>query len=367
METDCALDKTHWADDEGRAAEKRPFRSHPSLHRHHWSMNETSPEGFTFLEGFTFALADIERPFADARALSHLLDDLRRSRHCSKTVCERIVKLFGGSERDPLAPALLSIAGEADVSGLTNGYHNPVHSLDVGVIWLTLALLSNRLAERAGSPPLSRRDLLIGCCAAFGHDIHHDGQGNEALGPDNAPVYVPFRLETRAADFVASRLRANGADADTIQTVRCAILITDVVHGYPVLETALAGATGAIHADAERAEFAALKRPTTRLIAATLRDADILQSAGLTARDHDRQTAALEIERGLPRHALGAEATEVFFEHILGGRFISPGGKRFQGSLDRLRELNRRRLSEPAWANLNLETVAHLCLSASAS
>jgi len=35
-------------------------------------MNETSPEGFTFLEGFTFALTDIERPFADARALSAL-------------------------------------------------------------------------------------------------------------------------------------------------------------------------------------------------------------------------------------------------------------------------------------------------------
>jgi len=318
-------------------------------------------------EGFTFALTDIEHPFADARALSHLLEDLRRSRHCSRTICERIIRLLKGSDRDPLAPALLAIAGEADASGLANRYHNPAHSLDVGVIWLTLALLSNRLAERASQPTLTRHDLLMGCCAAFGHDIHHDGQGNEALGPDNAPVYVPFRLETQAADFVTSRLLASGADADTIQTVRCAILITDVVHGYPVLETALAGGTGAIHADAERPEFAALKRPATRLIAATLRDADILQSAGLTARDHDRQTAALEAERGLPRHALGAEAAEVFFEHILGGRFVSPGGKRFQGSLDRLRELNQRRLSEPAWAKLNLETVAHLCLSASAS
>jgi hypothetical protein len=318
-------------------------------------------------EGFTFTLTDTERPFADARALSHLLEDLRRSRHCSRTVCERIVKLLNGSVRDPMVPALLAVAGEADASGLANSYHNPVHSLEVGVIWLTLALLNNRLAERTGLPVLRRRDLLIGCCAAFGHDIHHDGQGNEALGPDNAPIYVPFRLESQAADFVASRLRASGADAETIQTVECAILITDVVHGYPVLETALAGGTGAIHADAERTEFAALKQPVTRLIAATLRDADILQSAGLTARDHDRQTAALEAERGLPRHALGAEAAEVFFEHILGGRFISPGGKRFQGSLNRLRELNRRRLSQPAWANLNLETVAHLCLSASAS
>jgi hypothetical protein len=318
-------------------------------------------------EEFTFTLGNTERPFADARALSHLLDDLRRSRHCSRTVCERIVKLLKGANRHPLARALLVIAGEADASGLSNSYHNPVHSLDVGVIWLTLALLSNRLAEREGLPPLSLRDLLIGCCAAFGHDIHHDGQGNEALGPDNSPIYVPFRLETQAADFVARQLQAKGADAEAIETVRCVILITDVVHGYPVLETALAGGTGVIHADADRAEFAALRRPSTRLIAAILRDADILQSAGLTARDHDRQTAALEAERGLPRHALGAEGAEVFFEHILGGRFVSPGGQRFQSSLNRLRALNRRRLSERAWAHLTLETVAHLCLSPSAS
>jgi hypothetical protein len=239
--------------------------------------------------------------------------------------------------------------------------------LDVGVIWLALALLSNRLAERDGSTHLTARELLIGCCAAFGHDIHHDGQGNETLGADNLPVYVPFRLEIQAADFVATRLAASGANAETIEATRCAILITDVVHGYPVLENALVGCAQSIHADVQRSEFAALKRPEIRLIAATLRDADILQSAGLTARDHDRQTANLEAERGLPRHALGAEATEAFFEHVIGGRFISPGGRRFQASLNRLRELNRRRLSDRTWAHLNLETVARLCLSPSAS
>jgi hypothetical protein len=317
------------------------------------SMND--PSSF---EAFAFALGRRRAAFADSLVLSHLLASLRNTHQESQHVCEEIVGLYPEQADSPHARALLMIAEEADRSGRDNSYHNPAHSLEVGVIWLTLAMLGQEDAPATFGVHFEPDDLLLGCCAAFGHDILHDGRGNEIADPSGVMVYQPFRLELRAADCVGAILRRNHVDEPAIEAVRCAILLTDIVQGYPVLEASLRPNFDVARCSQLRQEFSALRRPSVRLMAAILRDADVLQSAGLTASDHDRQTAALEAEKGLIPHALGADGAKTFFEDILGGHFLSPGGQAFQRNMDELRALNERRRTDRNCAGLALEAVA---------
>jgi len=311
-------------------------------------------------EAFVFALGRHRAAFADSLDLSKLLDSLRHARQHSQRVCEEIVGLFPDHAESPQARALLMIAREADRSGHGNSYHNPTHSLEVGVIWLTLAMLGQERAEATFGVHFRPGDLLLGCCAAFGHDIHHDGRGNEIADRSGVKAYEPFRLERLAADCVGAILQLSQVDEPAIEAVRCAILLTDIVQGYPVLEASLRADFDVASLGRLRQEFAALRRPSVRLMCAILRDADVLQSAGLTARDHDRQTAALEAEKGLAPHTLGAYGAKAFFEQILGGQFLSPGGQAFQRNMDELRALNERRLTDGRCAGLALEAVADL-------
>jgi hypothetical protein len=311
-------------------------------------------------EAFAFALGRRSSAFADSLVLSNLLASLRATHQDSQRVCEAIIGLFPKQADGPYARALLMIAAQADGSGRGNPYHNPLHSLEVGVIWLTLAMLGQTSAPATFGVYFEPNDLLLGCCAAFGHDLLHDGHGNETIAPNGAITYQPFRLELRAAECVGAILQRNHADEPAVEAVRCAILLTDIVQGYPVLEASLKPDFDAASSVRLRQEFAALRRPSVRLMSAILRDADVLQSAGLTASDHDRQTAALEAEKGLAPHSLGAYGARAFFEDILGGHFLSPGGQAFQRNLDALRALNQRRISDRNCAGLSLDAIAEL-------
>ncbi len=281
---------------------------------------------------------------------------------CHDIAGEILAKLGTGTV--PLDGALLAIAAEADRSGTRNAFHNPDHARDVGVVWLNLALACNRLAAAGKAPcTLSDRELALGVGAAFGHDIGHDGTSNyvAAPGPDGVErsVRIPFRLETVAADRVCDILLSHGADPSDIAAARAMILSTDVEDGHRAVAAAVAGGTD----EPPGAGFAAFAVPAVRLMAAILRDADVIPSAGLSPRDYDRQTKLFEAERRIPGAGLGPTGAEDFLGGVLGGRFISPPGKLFQARLDALRALNGLRLCEAEERDLDLESAARLFVS----
>ncbi len=233
------------------------------------------------------------------------------------------------AERTPGAPdyfgrALIDVGAAADMSGASNAYHNPAHSRDVGIIFANLMRLQAFL--RAGTPLPDTEEFLTGCCAAFGHDIGHDGQdAGEA-----------FRLEKIAADRVGAIMDHHTVDPHLVERAYCAIMSTEVTNGYRALDEAGRGplpsdVPGCLHGLASRKNCDAAR---------LLRDADVMQSAGLTPEDHDRQTARLEKERGIPKHSMGVRGADFFLKDLIRGRFLSDAGHVFQPRLDQLVELN---------------------------
>ena len=257
--------------------------------------------------------------------LSAVVRDLG-GRASSADVCRSILDCL------PNAPAwfgaaLIDIADAADHSGHGNAYHNPKHSRDVGVIFANLMRLETWLASRSAKPDVD--DFLTGCCAAFGHDVGHDGR-------EGGPGAEPFRLEKIAADTVGGIMEHHTVDFHLIERAYCAIMATEVHSGYRALEEAGRG----LLSDDVPGCLGGLSGRKCREIACLLRDADVMQSAGLTPGDHDRQTARLEQERGIPAHSMGVRGADFFLKDVIKGRFLSAAGHVFQPRLDRLLRLN---------------------------
>ena len=247
--------------------------------------------------------------------------------------------------------AIELIAAEADRSGAANPYHNPAHTRDVTVAWANLAALNNHLHGRGQAPlALDPAALAIGLIAALGHDLLHDGTGNIAPGAQRRDH---FRLESVAAARVASLLAQCGLPAARVAIATAAILATDTVAGYAALRwPPRQGGRPPAHPG-----LAPLSDPTTWLIAAMLRDADLMTSAGLTAAEYDRQTALLSEEQG---RAFGtAAAAAQFFNQIARGGFISPAGAVFMPRFQALKALNQVRLKSAKTLSL-AETAQRL-------
>ena len=283
---------------------------------------------------------------------------LNRNREAGLTcmhACADLARHLDPRGHDPLARALVQIGMDADQSGLRNAYHNPAHFLDVGLLWLNLAMAENR--SFLSQHNLIRFDdhaLLLGCCAAFGHDLLHDGTVNEVPAEDGVPRHVPFRLELRAAERAELILRHAGAVAHDVMALRCLILVTDPNSGYDVLERALRGED----VSDIRREFKRLSDPLLLEMAAILRDADILPSAGLSPDDHDRNSEALATELHLPPPGLGPKGAEHFLNTMLRGRFLSAAGSVYAPQLKRLIALNQVRLTTPAFETSRLGELA---------
>ena len=269
--------------------------------------------------------------------LSELLKRLDETGVTSATVCHSIGEQAGAS-LSSFAKALVEIGEAADASGLTNAYHNPAHSRDVGVVFLNLLRLE-ALHPRAAED-LSAQDMMIGCCAAFGHDVGHDGvadSGGQA-----------FRLEALAADIVGDIMRRHGIDALYVERAQCAILTTEVQQGYGILEAARRGDKITTLGLNIPSSLRAITDPATRRLAFLLRDSDVMQSAGLSPADHDRQTRRLEAEHGVPRNTLGAQGADFFLRDMIRGHFLSSAGRVFQPQLDQLLHLNDLRAASQA-------------------
>lgn len=289
---------------------------------------------------------------ASPAGLSDMLQKLSLDKTASVEICGRIARAFDHWDHRDLTLALMAIGEAADLSGLGNAYHNPEHSRNVGVSWINLAQLHNRLAD--ASEAICARSFLLGCCAAFGHDLLHDGTSNEVVDDCGGRRVEPFRLERIAAERVAAILAAAGVSEEEILIARCAILCTDVAHGYPRLEAALAAPARELASD-----FAPLRKPAALRLTALLRDADLLQSAGLRAGDHDRNTRAVLAERGgAADPAQKAAIAEFLFAKVMRGRFLSDAGQSFQPNLAALIALNAVRLKEPQCATMDLEALA---------
>ena len=290
-----------------------------------------------------------------ADQMSRILEELRDTGETCRSIAAKLAAVLAGHCEAGLLRALDAIAAAADVSGLANAYHNPDHSRAVGVSWVNLARINNTLAASGAAAAIGAHGFALGACAAFGHDLFHDGTTNMD-GPGGK--VVPFRLESLAADFVAMQLAAHGVGRDDVLAARAAILATDVSAGYPVLESALAAGEAMEAPALHREEFVRLRDAGPRLLATLLRDADLLQSAGLRAGDHDRATRAILAERGLAGQLSVHATAELLFGKVLKGRFWSEAGATFQPSLDMLRALNTVRLRGPADADAPLAALA---------
>jgi hypothetical protein len=288
-------------------------------------------------------------------ALSRLLVQLRR-RGCS---CADVAGALASAWALPAshAEAAIRLGREADGSGLSNGYHNPGHTRDVTVLWANLAWLNNRLAQAGRTAvALERPDIAVGIFAALGHDLLHDGIGNIVLRPApeagevQQPLRIPFRLERIAADHASGLLQDCGVGGDLIAPVAAAILTTDPVDGFAALRNAAAG-----HAfPPDCAALLSLRRPAWQCVASMLRDADLLASVGLSAVEHDRQSALLAEEIGVDVNT--PEQVEKLFETAAAERLRSPAGALFMPQFQALRSLNRVRCHKGGW--LSLEAAA---------
>ncbi len=270
-------------------------------------------------------------------ALSAVHARLRSSGCSCGEVGAAFLKRLGIGAEAKLARSLAGVCRDADASGLANPYHSPSHSREVAVDWFCLALLQNALADR---DPIRRRlspeQMVLGLCAAFGHDVGHDGCGNQ--GPDGC--YRAFHLERIAACLVGRRLIEAGLAPAQAEIVRCAILITDPRAGYAALEQALRGEP--VGRDV-CPEFGALETPAAQLTCAMLRDADLMPSAGMTPADHDERTREMRSEQGRDQGSATPAESDAFLSGLVGGRFLSPAGAAFQADLDRLLTANAAR------------------------
>lgn len=268
------------------------------------------------------ALADAAALPDALSAMLRRLDDQISSVEACRSILRHLPDVPAG-----LGESLLDIAAAADRSGLGNAYHNPGHSRDVGIIFVNLMRLQSLLTT--GTQAADATDFLTGCCAAFGHDVGHDGT-------EGGPDAEPFRLEKIAAETVGGIMESHAVDFHLIDRAYCAIMATEVQNGYRALEEA---GRGSLPEDAPDC-LHGLEGRKNREIACLLRDADVMQSAGLTAEDHDRQTARLERERGIPAHSMGVRGADFFLKDVIKGRFLSAAGHVFQPRLDRLLRLN---------------------------
>ncbi len=198
-------------------------------------------------------------------------------------------------------------------------FHNARHTREVvaDAIWLAAATSALPTADHA---------LLL--LAATIHDLGHDGGTNTRADPFGQVRTIPCLLEDRAVALILPAAARAGLaparQADLIAIVRA----TDIAL-RPAL-TALHDAPGLPPSLLSR--LAA--RPRALRVAALLADADVLASAGLTEASLRTQTARLGAERGrwlAPAETLG------FFDHLLGGRFISSAGRRLDSNLQALR------------------------------
>jgi hypothetical protein len=220
-----------------------------------------------------------------------------------------------------LARAGRAIARDIDRGigvGITAGYHNPQHFLEV--------MLSTRYLARLAGLDARRSARVV--TAGLIHDFHHDGSRGAS---------APFRLELLALEKAAPYLNHAGIDADSRTSLEALVLATEPRTGVPYARACwlrhrgLGGAAQRspglprgiepLELDAELAADAVL-----------LAEADVLPSIGLTLAHADKLQARLSAEWGM---ALGRDDKLQFIDRMVSEITVA---KFFIPNMQRLRE-----------------------------
>lgn len=224
-------------------------------------------------------------------------------------------------------------------AGLGNGYHHINHFKEV----LYCAAALTRIAKVQGDP-LTTREQAILLFSAMAHDYDHDGGKN---GP------VPLRLESRSIAGVQGDLDRHSVDAAASEMIGLMIATTDVSRGTDYVSALQAGRDMQPPQGYER--LAVLGEPRhqrTALLAAMLRDADILPASGISGPAAVSSKRQLAVEWGLPRldykDHLGFLKFVVSRPDGKGGRqigYASPAGRFFNDNIERVKHSLAQRLT----------------------
>jgi len=194
---------------------------------------------------------------------------------------------IGLPESDALLLAGQAIARDIDHgigSGVSIGYHNSQHFLEV----MLTALYLSRLA---GLDP--RRTARV-VTAALIHDFHHDGSRG---------ALSPFRLELLALQEALPYLRAAKVDEEEWLRLQALVLATDPTTGVPYARMCWVGhsASGpvALPASTLPPQLGRLRvEPELAHDAVLLAEADVIPSIGLTLKHAEQLQSRLATEWG---------------------------------------------------------------------
>jgi hypothetical protein len=222
---------------------------------------------------------------------------------------ELAMRSIGVAATDPLVEAGRSVARDIDRgigAGVTDGYHNAQHYLEV-------MLCTRYLAAVAG---LDGRRAVRVVTAGLIHDFHHDGSRG---------MSSQFRLEMLAVEKAQSYLREFEVGAAERSRLEALVLATEPRAGVP-----FARACWAWHRAGGPAppNSAGLPAPLQHLLgeaelaheAVLLAEADVLPSVGLTIEHAEQLQARLAQEWGT---TLGRADKLQFIERMIGDMSVA--------------------------------------------
>ena len=267
--------------------------------------------------------------------MARVYNALEQGRPTIRTVAQFFIGQVAPNAVPRMQKAALSLADAAEQSGVTNAYHNPLHTLQVLSNAMYLVQLNQQSALDCASHAKHLRDseIMAVMMGAIGHDLAHDGKTNR----DAQDERVPFRLEQMAVTRTHGIMRAAGLPKALCDSVAALIYSTDV--GEPngpkvIARQAIAG--GAASQEKIPVQLQPLaKSPRLLAMAHILGDADILSSAGLTVEQLRRESGKLGIELG---RSMGAKDSLFFLDRIVGPSFQSAAGKFFNPNLRAIRQ-----------------------------
>jgi len=211
---------------------------------------------------------------------------------------------IGLPEADPLLRGGRAIARDIDRgvgAGVTDGYHNSQHFLEVMLSALYLARLARLDARRAARV----------VSAALMHDFHHDGSHG---------TVSPFRLERLAMRHARPYLRTAGVGQDESRRLEALVLATDPSVGVPFARAcwawhAAGGPPVPPHAELPPPLARLRLEPELAHDAVLLAEADVLPSIGLTVKHADQLHSRLAAEWHM---TLGCDDKLKFIDRMLG-------------------------------------------------
>jgi hypothetical protein len=190
-------------------------------------------------------------------------------------------------------------------AGLDNGYHNRTHFKEVLIAAHALLTIANRQGQN-----FTAADRAAYLFSALIHDLDHDGTNNRGRA---------HRLENRSLARAYPLMHKYGVSATQERQIQLMVRSTDVSATADYVNALYYGTPpDQLKTPAGHTQFTQLARPkhtATAELAAMLRDADILFSAGISLDSTKRNGARLAKEWG--KSAITATDHRNFLRHVV--------------------------------------------------